>query len=52
MRSPTADLREPIRKRFTVDQYYAMADAGIIGPEERTELIDGQIIQMSPPGDR
>ena len=38
---------EITKKLFTVDEYYRMADAGILGPEERTELIEGEIIQMS-----
>ena len=34
--------------RFTVDQYYAMAKAGILKKEDRVELIDGVIVAMAP----
>ncbi|WP_258359857.1 Uma2 family endonuclease [Moorella sulfitireducens] len=38
------------RRRFTVDEYYQMARAGILGEDERVELIEGEIIEMVPIG--
>jgi Uma2 family endonuclease len=37
---------------FTVEEYHRMAEAGIFHPEERVELIEGEIIQMTPIGPR
>jgi Uma2 family endonuclease len=39
-----------IRRRFTVAEYYCMGEAGILKPDERTELIEGEIIVMPPIG--
>ena len=43
---------ELTRRRFTVDEYFAMADAGILKHEDHVELIEGEIIQMTPIGSR
>lgn len=40
------------RRLFTVDDYYRMAAAGVFAEDERVELIEGEIIEMSPAGSR
>lgn len=40
----------PRRHRLSVSDYYRMAEVGILRPDERVELIDGEIIDMAPPG--
>ncbi len=38
------------RRRITVDDYYGMAKAGILGEDDRVELIEGELIAMMPIG--
>ena len=40
------------RRRFTVDEYYRMAEAGVLHEDDPVELLDGAIIEMAPIGDR
>ncbi len=48
----TASESLGLRKRFTVHDYHAMGRAGILTPQDRVELLDGQVIAMSPTGSR
>jgi len=39
-------------RRFTVDEYHRMAEVGILREDDRVELLDGQIVEMTPIGRR
>lgn len=43
-------LLSPARLEFTIAQYRAMGEHGILPPDQRVELIDGEIIRMAPIG--
>ena len=40
----------PKTRKFTVAEYYRMGEVGILKPDERVELIEGEIIVMPPIG--
>jgi len=46
-----ADLALPLpRRRWTVAEYHRMDELGLLGKEERVELIEGDIVTMAPIG--
>lgn len=42
----------PRPHRLTVDEYYRMAEVGLLAHDARVELIEGEIIDMAPIGSR
>ena len=40
----------PTKHRFNVKEYYRMAETGVLRPDARVELLNGQIIDMPPIG--
>jgi Uma2 family endonuclease len=39
-----------VQHRFSVKDYYRMAETGVLRPDARVELLEGRIIDMSPIG--
>ncbi|HUG36519.1 MAG TPA: Uma2 family endonuclease [Candidatus Limnocylindrales bacterium] len=39
-------------RRFSVENFERMAAVGILGPDERVELLEGVVVPMTPVGDR
>src|SRR5205809_7254767 len=35
---------------FTVDDYHRLAELGILDEDDRVELLDGQVVEMTPIG--
>jgi len=40
------------KHRINVDEYYRMVEVGLLAPDERVELIEGEVIDMSPIGSK
>jgi Uma2 family endonuclease len=40
------------RRKFTVEEYHLLARAGVLKEDDRVELLEGEIVEMSPIGSR
>jgi Uma2 family endonuclease len=48
-----SDMEAQVLKRlFSVNEFHQMAEAGVFGEHDRLELLDGEIVQMTPIGSR
>ena len=47
MTAPSVDLP---RHRFTVEDYHRMAEVGLLGEDDRVELLEGEVVEMTPIG--
>ena len=42
--------RKVASRKFTVDEYMRMVELGVLGKDDRVELVDGVILEMAPIG--
>lgn len=52
LKQPPAAKSEPEPYRFTVEEWHRLGEAGFYTDDPRVELLDGEIIHMSPTGNR
>ena len=52
IRREIAEMLASKKRSFTVADYYYLAEVGILHEDDRVELIDGEILLMSPIGSR
>jgi Uma2 family endonuclease len=50
--APTDPLLQPTHHRWSVADYYRMAESGVLTERDRVELIEGELIDMAPIGSR
>ncbi len=43
-----ASPADPPTHRFRRDQYLQMVEAGVLGPSDKVELLEGRVVEMSP----
>ena len=43
---------EVLKRLFSVDEFHQMAEAGVFAEDDRLELLDGEIVRMTPIGSR
>src|SRR5437763_1624614 len=48
----TGFIPQPVRLRFSVDEYYKMIELGLITDYEKAEIIDGELIKKMTIGDK
>ena len=46
------DRHKVKRHRLTLEDYHRLGEAGILGEDDRVELLEGQLVDMSPIGPR
>lgn len=49
---PDGSASSPQPRKFTVAEYYRIGDVGILKPDERVELIEGELIVMPHSAER
>ena len=47
---PTAARDAIVRHRWSVDDYYRLAEAGVFKEDSRIELVEGEVVDMAPIG--
>jgi len=50
--SQTTFVPQPVRLRFSVDEYYKMIELGMLQDYEKAEIIEGEMIKQMTIGDR